>query len=222
MIVRLHLNLLLAGICMLLACVARPLDSDSAPPRPKGLERDNSVDAIRRSRNLIIARNHAPRNESKYRESTTIEKTHHQISSLSTRGRGGSEALHTPGKTSYDLTSRIFTNYASLMPITMAASYIEDFFSTIAMKIETGLWTNAPPTNYHLFQMWDFELLFFSRDTVIPWDFIQDYLVDTMGYVSKGFTGVYDEHMIGTINGAKAVVSVCFRLLRVPGSASGS
>lgn len=201
---------------MLLACVA------SAPPRPKGLERDNSVDAILRSRNLIIASNHAPRNDSKNRESTTIERTHHQISSLSTRGRGGSELLRTPAKTSYDLTSRMFTNYAMLMPITIAASYIEDFFSTIAMKIETGLWANSPPTNYHMFQMWDFELLFFSIDTVIPLDFIQDYLVDTMGYVSKGFTGVYNEHMVGTINGAKAVVSVCFRMLKLPRSASGS
>ncbi|KAL8942790.1 MAG: hypothetical protein Q9211_001244 [Gyalolechia sp. 1 TL-2023] len=219
MIVRLRLSLLLAGILMLLACVATPLEaSDRTPPHPGGLERKNSVDAFRRSqaqlrsrhaptRSLIATRNHAQR------QSTDMVKSRrHQFSPLSARGRRGADLLPA-GKSSYDLFSRTFTNIAMLVPTRIAAGYIEDFFNNIALKIETGVYANQAPSNYHVFKMWDFNLSFYSQDTVIPLDFVQDYLLDTLAYVAKGFTGLYDEDMVGTINGAAVVVRVAFRVL---------
>lgn len=217
---------------MFRACAALPLDdsqSNSVYHRiPKYLPQFSTINLIPRtssdcnpahgqSHDSAIIENHSCRSDNGTHTLANTEKIHHNVARVSRRGRGGSEHLPSqpiPGKSVYDLSSKTIINFGLIVPTVRAAEYIEDFFNIIALRIETGYWANEAPSNHRVIRMWDFELEFYSLSSIIPWDFIQDYVLDMMDYISKGFTGVYNEHMVGTINGVVAVVSVGFRLLR--------
>ena len=220
------LSLLLAGIPMLLVCVALPLErsqSNNVHPRLEGLRRGVNLNLeLRKARGStleqrpshtsVIAELHARQKDHQNRSVGKIETTYDTLSPLSRRGRGGSDQI-IPGTAKFDLSTMQFTNFAVIVPAAIAAIYIEDFFNTIALRIETGYWADSAPSNYRVIRMWDFELTFYSLNSMIPWDFVQEYVLHTLDYVSNGFTGIYQEHMIGTINGAATAVSIGFRIL---------
>ncbi|KAL8909440.1 MAG: hypothetical protein Q9171_005038 [Xanthocarpia ochracea] len=114
----------------------------------------------------------------------------------------------------FDLETRKIQSFGIIVPTQVAARYLIDFFETIALRIETGVWADSAPTNYRIIHMWDFELSFYSMHANIPWDFIQQYVIDVVADIEKGFTGVYYEHLSGVINGIAAVITVGMRLVR--------
>ncbi|KAI4123066.1 MAG: hypothetical protein LQ338_005462 [Usnochroma carphineum] len=212
------LCLLLAWMSTLLACVvALPLEdarrtaSVQQPPQLSTPE----INYPRKQRRSNLHSLPYPRTRAR---KATKNHPHRQLSS---RGSGGSELLPShpfPGHpgTSYSLSSKVFINHSLIVPITLAAEWMTHFFELVAQRIETGYWAHQPASNYLKICIWDFELEFYSLTSIIPWDFVQDYVFDTLQYIERGFTGVYSEHMVGTINGAVATVSVGFRLLQGP------
>ena len=78
--------------------------------------------------------------------------------------------------------------------------------------IELGAWSDLPATNYRLIRLGHFEMTFYSINAIIPFDFIQDYLIDKIPAVKHGFTACFWEHMTAIFNGAVAGVSVHLRL----------
>ncbi|KAL8710638.1 MAG: hypothetical protein Q9220_004862 [cf. Caloplaca sp. 1 TL-2023] len=126
------------------------------------------------------------------------------------RGSGGSQAVSPGG--SFDMTSKQFENFAIVVPALTAAHYIGEFLDIIATKIETGYFASTAPSNSHVLKLWSFELSFYSAHAIVPWEFVQAYVLEMQDWVEKGFTGLYNEHMVGFFNGVAAVVSVQFRL----------
>ncbi|KAL9603527.1 MAG: hypothetical protein Q9179_002172 [Wetmoreana sp. 5 TL-2023] len=128
------------------------------------------------------------------------------------RGSGGSAPIPVP-LGSFQLQTKTFKAFSSIVPSILAASYITDFLEIIALRIETGVWGHDPPTNHRVIQMWSFELTFHSFHTAIPWDFIQAYVIDMADDIAKGFVGTFDEHMTGVINGVATAVSVSLKII---------
>ncbi|KAL8921371.1 MAG: hypothetical protein Q9172_004064 [Xanthocarpia lactea] len=143
-------------------------------------------------------------------QDTAIE--YHADVKISKRGRGGSAALSS--LSGFDLETRQIQSLGIIVPTQVAARYLIDFFETVALRIETGVWADSAPTNYRIIHMWDFELSFYSMHANIPWDFIQAYVIDVVADIEKGFTAVYYEHLSGVINGIAAVITVGMRLVR--------
>ncbi|KAL8727166.1 MAG: hypothetical protein Q9166_006203 [cf. Caloplaca sp. 2 TL-2023] len=152
--------------------------------------------------------------ESRRRHHDTLTE-YHAGTQVSKRGSGGSVALRPKGGLSgFDLQTKSFQHFGMILPMTEAAKYLIQFLDTVALYIETGSWADSPPTNHRVIRMWDFELTFYSLHANIPWDFVQAYVLDIQADIQKGFTGVYDEHLVGIINGVAAGISVRLRLAR--------
>ena len=83
-----------------------------------------------------------------------------------------------------------------------------DFLDIVALRIETGFWGHAPAAKQRVIRMWDFELSFCSLNTLMPWDFIQAYVLDLADHVARGFVGTFDEYLVGVIEGVTTVVTV--------------
>lgn len=126
-------------------------------------------------------------------------------------------ALETPPTISYDLTTRQVIAHGLIIPSHIAAYHMKEFFNTIYGMIELGCLggPNEPDSAHRVISMWDFELTFYSSNTVIPWNFVQDYVIEKIGDLEKGFTACYTEHMTGWVGiVANAVVTVQFRFKR--------
>ena len=61
-----------------------------------------------------------------------------------------------------------FKSYTALLPTAFAVAKLEDFYDTIALKIETGQFAHWPPSKNRILEMWDFELHFTCDKTTIP------------------------------------------------------
>ncbi|KAL8787184.1 MAG: hypothetical protein Q9195_007875 [Heterodermia aff. obscurata] len=142
----------------------------------------------------------------------SISLSNHQTHSHVRRGSGGS-APASAALGSFKLETKVFTAFSTIVPAELAASYITDFLDIIALRIETGFWSHEPLVKYRVIHMWDFELSFYSLNTVIPWDFIQAYVIDLSDYVGRGFVGTFDEYMIGMMNGVTTAVTVKLKML---------
>ncbi|CAL8580628.1 hypothetical protein XPA_006350 [Xanthoria parietina] len=112
----------------------------------------------------------------------------------------------------YDVQSRRLQAYSLILPGQLAAEQIIEFFNTVYGMIELGAWSDLPATNYRLIRLGHFEMTFYSINAIIPFDFIQDYLIDKIPAVKHGFTACFWEHMTAIFNGAVAGVSVHLRL----------
>ena len=88
----------------------------------------------------------------------------------------------------YEFSSIKFQHSAMITPVTLAASYLMDFYEMIATKIETNHWDAEEASHYVTFQRWNFELSFFCYAEAVPWDFIQDFVINMADYAAKGFT----------------------------------
>ena len=136
----------------------------------------------------------------------------HSISrTLIRRGSGGYST--TPAALgNFQLQTKYFQTLTSIIPASTAASYLNDFLETIALRIETGFWSTEAPTNHRVIHMWSFELAFHSLSTAISWDFIQAYVLDLADEVAKGFVATFEEQLIGLIGGVATTVTVNLRI----------
>ncbi|KAL8819493.1 MAG: hypothetical protein Q9223_002081 [Gallowayella weberi] len=169
---------------------------------------------------LTTTRRIAADAEAKQSKSWALQKEQHPateqdiISRVSKRGGGGSLALQSSSNVGgFDLRTKLFQNFGMIVPVRVAARYLEQFFETVALRIETGYWADSLPTNHRVFHMWSFELSFISLHANIPWEFIQAYVLEMLDDFEKGFTGLYHEHLFGVIDGVAAGISVQLRLV---------
>ncbi len=125
--------------------------------------------------------------------------------------------LEAPPSISYRLTTGGLRTHSLIVPVQIAAVHMKEFFNTVYGMIELGCLggPDEPDSAYRVISMWDFDLIFYSTDTIIPWNFIQDYVIEKIGDLEKGFTACYTEHMTGWVGKvADAVITVQFRLNR--------
>lgn len=143
--------------------------------------------------------------------SSNAPKGHRKASSHMRRGGGGSAAASV-ALGNFQLETKSFKTFTVILPSLVAARYITDFLEIVAFRIETGFWDKEPPSNHRVIHMWNFELTFQSLDAVIPWDFIQTYVIALADDVAQGFVATFDEHMMGLINGVATAVIVRFKV----------
>lgn len=121
-----------------------------------------------------------------------------------------------------------FQLLAMITPISMASLYLEDFYDNIALKIETGYWNAVSPRHLVTFERWNFQLTFFSYAETVPWDFIQNFVIEMSEYAAKGFTSSYEATFGAMKATGEVYISVTLRLLdkaaadAIPGAWFGS
>ena len=128
------------------------------------------------------------------------------------RGGGGS-ASASVALGSFQLETKVFKSFTTIVPGRLAALYITDFLDIVALRIETGFWGHEPPAKHRVIHMWDFELSFYSLNTAVPWDFIQAYVIEMADEIARGFVGTFDEYMVGVINGVATAVTVRLKMM---------
>lgn len=79
-----------------------------------------------------------------------------------------------------------------IMPIAVAARYLEDFYDIIALKIETGFWNGMAPLHSLTLTRWNYELTFFCYAAPVAWEFIQEVAIEMSSWAEKGFTAEFD------------------------------
>ena len=153
---------------------------------------------------------------------TQVLQTHHQASldhrthTQKMRRGGGGSAAAPVALGSFQLDTKMFKTFSTIVPAILAASYITDFLDIVALRIETGEWGHEPPAQKRVIHMWNFELSFHSNNTPIPWDFIQAYVIELADDIRKGFVGTFDEYMLGVINGVATAVTVKLKMMSEP------
>lgn len=90
-----------------------------------------------------------------------------------------------------------FIRTAALVPGALAAEKLEDFYTIIALKIETGQLANLPPSKHVVCSLWDFELSFSCDKINVPLSFVQAFAIDMAEWSSRQFTGFYDATVRG-------------------------
>lgn len=106
-----------------------------------------------------------------------------------------------------------FHHLSMITPVNVAARYLEDFYDLIALKIETGFWTAQGPLHYVTFERWNIQLSFFSYAEAVPWDFIQNFVIEMSEYAAMGFTSLYDANFEAKKTTGSVFVSVTLRLM---------
>ena len=153
---------------------------------------------------------------------TQILRTHHkafldhQVQTQKVRRGGGGSAAAPVALGSFQLDTKMFRTFSTIVPAILAASYMTDFLDIVALRIETGEWGHEPPAQKRVIHMWNFELSFHSLHTPIPWDFIQAYVIELADDIAKGFVGTFDEYMLGVINGVATAVTVKLKMMSEP------
>ena len=128
-----------------------------------------------------------------------------QLNYLSKRSFGG-----TLGQ--YNVHGRILRAYGLIVPTYIAAASITEFFNELFGMIELGGYAHYPESNFRVLHLGNFEISFFCLNANIPWDFIQDYVLDKVSAVKNGFTAEFFEWMTVVFGGATYSVSVNMRL----------
>lgn len=150
---------------------------------------------------------------------TQVLRTHpkelldHRAHTQKVRRGGGGSAAAPVALGSFQLDTKLFKTFSTIVPGILAASYITDFLDIVALRIETGEWGHEPPAQQRVIHMWNFELSFHSLNTAIPWDFIQAYVIELADDIGKGFVGTFDEYMVGMINGVATAVTVKLKMV---------
>ncbi|KAF6226522.1 hypothetical protein HO133_009388 [Letharia lupina] len=90
-----------------------------------------------------------------------------------------------------------FIRTAALVPTALAAAQLEDFYTIIATKIETGQLAHRRPARTVVCSLWDFELVFSCDRIDVPWSFVQAFAIDMAEWSSRQFTGLYEATVRG-------------------------
>ena len=105
-----------------------------------------------------------------------------------------------------------FIQTAALVPSALAAAKLEDFYTIIALKIETGQLAHRLPSKTVVCALWDFELTFSSDSINVPLSFVQAFAIDMAEWSSRQFTGFYEATVLGEGPLAGLVVLVQMKL----------
>ena len=189
-------SLLLLWIIKIITCIAAQLQHVSPDNIP------------RLSRISFDATSHAQLLRTPNKKLLEPEAEFHTVR----RGGGGSAAASV-ALGSFQLETKLFKYFTTIVPGKLAAVYITDFLDIVALRIETGVWGHEPPAKHRVIHMWDFELSFHSLNTAVPWDFIQAYVIELADDIARGFVGTFDEYMLGMINGVATAVTVRLKMM---------
>ncbi|KAL9067169.1 MAG: hypothetical protein Q9161_007065 [Pseudevernia consocians] len=84
-----------------------------------------------------------------------------------------------------------------LLPTTLTASLLSDFYAEIHVRCITYWMPNLPPPQADLVVQWGgFQLSFVAHDGAtegISWEFIRDFSAIMLRVTRRGYTGVYDQ-----------------------------
>ncbi|KAI4195296.1 MAG: hypothetical protein LQ350_007277 [Teloschistes chrysophthalmus] len=170
-----------------------------------------------RSSSLAVRIRHAD-------EDDTSLTPSHPLLPLLPRGSGGynlrSSSLRHPATLgTFSLVTSVIRTFSAIIPADAAAQYIVDFLNIIALRIETGEWAahNTAPTHHRVLNLWSFELSFLAIDgqaraVPVPWEMVQAYVIDLAEDVGRGFTGAFEESLVGWVNGVATVVTVSLKM----------
>lgn len=90
-----------------------------------------------------------------------------------------------------------FIRTAALVPTALAAAQLEDFYTILATKIETGQLAHRRPARTVVCSLWDFELVFSCDRIDVPWSFVQAFAIDMAEWSARQFTGLYEATVRG-------------------------
>lgn len=111
-----------------------------------------------------------------------------------------------------------FVRLGTLLPVEIAAQQFHDFYTIIALKIETGQLAQRLPSKRLVCSLWDFELVFSCDRIDVPLSFVQAFVIDMAEWSLRGFTGFYD----ATIKGEGPLAGLVFLVqMRLKGAAVG-
>ena len=113
----------------------------------------------------------------------------------------------------HHFSSLNFKHLAMITPVSLAASFLEDFYDLIALKIETGVWNSEGPLHFVTFTRWNFHLSFYSYEEAVPWDFIQNFAIEMSDYAAKGFTTAFEATFQANKASREVYVTVALKLM---------
>ena len=90
-----------------------------------------------------------------------------------------------------------FKNVAIMVPTTLAAGHLIDFYEIIALKIETGQYSHWQPSRNIILELWDLELEISCNKIAVPWSFVQAWVIDMAALSARQFTGFYEATVRG-------------------------
>ena len=95
------------------------------------------------------------------------------------------------------LKQTVFNAVTAIVPSTLLAARLEEFYDIIALQIENGDYGNFSPENVVSFTEWGLELKFYTNGKVIPLSFIQAWVIDMANKSANGFSGFYEAVVSG-------------------------
>lgn len=117
-----------------------------------------------------------------------------------------------------EMTKFKISRLTFMLPSVLAAQKLEDFYTIIALKIETGYFSGWPPAKTVILHLWDLELSFACDMINIPWGFVQAFVIHMADWSSRQFTGLYE----ATVRGEGPLSGLVFLIqMRLKGSAAG-
>lgn len=78
-----------------------------------------------------------------------------------------------------------FVRLGTLLPVETAAQRFQDFYTIIAVKIETGQLADRLPSKRMVCSLWDFELVFSCDSMDVPLSFVQAFAIDMAEWSSR-------------------------------------
>ncbi|CAF9919116.1 hypothetical protein IMSHALPRED_004528 [Imshaugia aleurites] len=90
-----------------------------------------------------------------------------------------------------------FLQTAAMVPTALAAAKLEDFYTIIALKIETGQMAHKAPARTVVCALWDFELVFSSPMIDVPLSFVQAFVIEMAARSARQFSGFYEATVVG-------------------------
>lgn len=90
-----------------------------------------------------------------------------------------------------------FRAFIALLPTAIVMSQLEDFYTLIATKIETGDFAHYPDSRVRVLMRWNFELTVSCDKMAVPWSFVQAFAIDMAEWSAREFTGFYEATVRG-------------------------
>ena len=87
---------------------------------------------------------------------------------------------------------------AQVLPITVAAQFLQNFYSTIAIKA-SGEWLSQPESDRLVFTSGPFQLTFSSVGASIPWTFVKRMADMLREFACLGWTNLFDAYFVDVI-----------------------
>ena len=88
--------------------------------------------------------------------------------------------------------------FAQVLPITVAAQFLQNFYSTIAIKA-SGEWLSQPESDRLVFTSGPFQLTFSSVGASIPWTFVKRMADMLREFACLGWTNLFDAYFVDAI-----------------------